>query len=46
MYDAFIGSNCDYFENTLYYAVQSLRKAIRVDFVVYKFVWIQNAIHM
>ena len=37
-YDAIIGSNFDYFENTLYYAVLFLRKAIRVDFVVYKFV--------
>ena len=42
-YDAIIASNCDYFENTLYYAVLFLRKAIRVDFVVYKFVWIQSA---
>ena len=31
-------TNCDYFENTLYYAVLFPRKATRVDFVVYKFV--------
>ena len=34
--DAFIRSNCDYFENILYYALLFLRKAIGVDFVVYK----------
>ena len=42
-YDAFIESNCDYLENTFYYALLFLREAIRVDFVVYKFVSIQNA---